>query len=405
MKESKSLRDHFSSYEVEPPVEVWTSIAANLDERKKRRLFFLLSGIAAALFVFASIGSIVYYITTQQRVIPVTSRNRYSPLNTRKDHPAVSSGNRNHDNNKHYTIAEQNVSKFIPVTPAEIRKIGVQKRDECRIQVMDTATTGTMERNPDVSLVVRLDHPAETSNDSVKLFLLPETQLQLLSDEPDSEESKKKSDRWDVGAQIAPLYSYRNTSASVSEDGIISYAGGVYVGYRAGGRWKFQMGISYSRSGLAIDNPSSYSDPQNGLLTSIGVVINNKVFANPPAPGGTTIQNFSYLDLPFIARYKFIDRKFDISLSGGIYTSFLMSSNAYVQTIDNQKNQIGQTDNVARFNYSGAVGIGLERTITKRLLFNIEPRFRYFFNSVNTTGNVSTHPFSFGLFSGVTYFF
>ena len=118
------------------------------------------------------------------------------------------------------------------------------------------------------------------------------------------------------------------------------------------------MGISYSRSGLAIDNPSSYSDPQNGLLTSIGVVINNKVFANPPAPGGTTIQNFSYLDLPFIARYKFIDRKFDISLSGGIYTSFLMSSNAYVQTIDNQKNQIGQTDNVARFNYSGAVGIG-----------------------------------------------
>ncbi len=58
--------------------------------------------------------------------------------------------------------------------------------------------------------------------------------------------------------------------------------------------------------------------------------------------------------------------------------------------------------------YSSAahLGMGMEYSITNNLSFNFEPTFRYYLNSFNNLAGMSSlHPYTFGVFSGLSYKF
>ncbi len=56
--------------------------------------------------------------------------------------------------------------------------------------------------------------------------------------------------------------------------------------------------------------------------------------------------------------------------------------------------------------FSSSLGMGMEYSITNNLSLNLEPTFRYYLNPFNNVAGLNNlHPYSFGIFSGLSYKF
>ncbi len=95
--------------------------------------------------------------------------------------------------------------------------------------------------------------------------------LALIPEPNQPETPKVKKNRWILGGEVAPLYSYRKINAdnkqsdmvksfNKSENGILAYAGGVRVAYSTGRRFSVQSGIYYSRYGQEKNQVETYND-------------------------------------------------------------------------------------------------------------------------------------------------
>jgi hypothetical protein len=259
---------------------------------------------------------------------------------------------------------------------------------------------------------------------------------------------------WGIGTNATPLYSFRHlgatdaaepmvvsgTSYDQLESGTMAYAGGVHVNYMPGRRLSFQSGIYYSKMGINVDhnyyvnNLASVEDVSNLRLNysqvrnTTGVIntsdkeetefayVSNESWDRAPRTRlfkinelnatiyeGQIIQDFEYLEIPMLVRYRLIDRKIGFNVLGGVSTNLLVGSDAWY-TDNNTKEKIGKTTNLKPVNYSSIVGLGLDYAITRNLYVNLEPTFRYYINSVNTTG-LKSHPYSMGIFTGLSYIF
>jgi hypothetical protein len=267
------------------------------------------------------------------------------------------------------------------------------------------------------------------------------------------EEGHPVYDKWSVGGQVSPLYSYRNlgevpeaaSSRGVYNDvesGVFSYAGGVNLNYFPAKRLSIQSGIYYSRMGisisdaymasidnrtynqsfppaqLAVSNSSGQielgPDKTNSIIASIGG--KNEQFTDTwnNVPSGTptvqdirtgdVLQHFEYLEVPVILRYRVVDRKMGLNLLGGLSTNFLVGSNVYFEE-GGSREFIGNTENLRIVNYSSVLGLGLQYSIMRNFCINLEPTFRYYLNSINSFSGIGSHPYSVGFFTGISYSF
>ena len=102
-----------------------------------------------------------------------------------------------------------------------------------------------------------------------------------------------------------------------------------------------------------------------------------------------------------MARYAIIDRKINFHLLGGLSTNFLIASPVYLDNGD----YYTDANNLNKVNYSSTVGLGLGYNFSSNFTFSIEPQFKYYLNKINTNSSTDVHPYSFGVFTGVTYLF
>ena len=127
---------------------------------------------------------------------------------------------------------------------------------------------------------------------------------------------------------------------------------------------------------------------------------------NSTMPVKSITQYFEYLEIPVNVRYKILDKKLDVSLMGGISTNFLVGTDIRLNYTDNSsKNTDYTTEGLNRINYSGLVGIGFEYPLFKNLILNLEPKFRYYMNPIDKEQVYDIHPYSIGVFSGISYLF
>ena len=252
-------------------------------------------------------------------------------------------------------------------------------------------------------------------------------------------------------AQVSPTYSYRDIgtigaggsgSYNKYESGRISYSGGLQFGYKTSERLSIHAGLMYSQLGYNINEDNGFQSnaigKSNDFLTvpdqikvekdiknSIGTLDNNSNMRNviitgslenyalgsnevvtnivPSVleSGGKIEQHFQYLELPFLLRYKIIDRNLDVNFLGGVSTNILVGNHTSL-IIDNESSEIGSSENIKNFNYMGNIGLGFEYTIKENLIFSVEPQFKYFLNSINQTSLVS-RPYMLGMFTGVRF--
>jgi hypothetical protein len=261
-------------------------------------------------------------------------------------------------------------------------------------------------------------------------------------------EDQKRESRWMVGAVISPLYSFRDAEAhvmagaGVHESGMLSYSSGVHVNYRRRSRLSFETGIFFNKTGLTIDASGiqAYNQQSDYLFfgagseradikavtNSVGNIISNsgEIFvngyklnaANSPeaaiasnldkleSPSSGIEQHLDYLELPFNLRYTVVDRTFELQLVGGVSTNFLVNNYVTMQT-SSGKEEIGYLSNIRNVNYSGNAGLGMIYHVGKKLNLMLEPRFRYFLNSINDPSLPSTRPYSIGLYTSLNFTF
>jgi len=276
-----------------------------------------------------------------------------------------------------------------------------------------------------------------------RTFVLDEIEPEFMPDLS----SVKNTKRWSIGALASPTVNSRvitnknnlSEMLAASENSVPSYSGGVAVSYKLNRRLTVQAGLYYSSIGQELEGISTFSgfeqyDYTKGasnfdVLTTSGLVKanNSDVFLIAPGKGdrimtaytndvfdplkanlkvinNSLYQRFSFLELPVVLRYKFIDKAVDFNLVGGLSYNMLMDNSVYTFN-EGEKYFVGETDGLNPVSVSSSLGMGMEYSFSEKLSFNIEPTLRYYLNPFSNMSGSESHPYSFGLFSGLSYKF
>jgi len=266
-----------------------------------------------------------------------------------------------------------------------------------------------------------------------------------------AQNSDKEKGRWLVGAQVSPAYSvsrsshskqYASNMLNSQSTNPVDLGGGLSVEYKPGKRWSLQSGVYYS--GMEQSSGSStYSNAKNSFAPNVGsdylstnLIVDattNKISMNSTAgviefkgiPSGialeanldnksvagaivasdaTFVQNFEYLEIPLYLRYTLIDSRFDVEMLGGFSSNLLVGNQTFMES-NTGKSLVGKTQDMQTMNYSGTLGVGLKYGLSKRLYLNVEPRVKYYLNSLNSNSSVSYKPYTIGVFTGLSYEF
>lgn len=261
-------------------------------------------------------------------------------------------------------------------------------------------------------------------------------------------ESRKKN-QWLVGANVSPAVSvnrsnhsqtYASNMLSSSSTSPLDLGAGLSVEYKAGKRWSVQSGVYYagleqSSGNIASTRSSDYAFADKGAeyfnapvnmdaskmqmnsvagviefkSVPVGVVVGNNIedTSSPSAVMVTDarfIQNFQFVEIPLYLRYTLLDARFDVELMGGVSSNVLVGNDTFMDSSSGRSN-VGRTQDMQDISYSGALGLGLKYGLSKRVFLNVEPRVKYYLNSLNNNPQVEYKPYTIGVFTGISYSF
>lgn len=465
----RAFREPLRKYQAAPPEGVWSGITEALGQDRRKSRIAWMRRIAASAAVIIAAGSIWMIVqrtpetqlgeagvreTVADQQDPQTETGETTPPETEP----METQQVPYDSRPGSPDAEQ-VSipgELHHGSPGkeQVSYYALQEEQQDRAAMAGTVVTEVPARitgkniyrlpaeypGTEALLAVRSRHPAP---------VYPEEGIDVFDEFGD--EGYSVYDKWAIGGQVSPVYSYRNldaTEASAAagyyneiENGIVSYSGGVNINYFPAKRLSLQSGLYYSRIGMTVGNTylassdnkmdhlGGFPKVQMAMSNSSGQIEMggqkaNMVLSNtrssegfvtaspsytitgnaPAATEGEILQHFEYIEVPMILRYRLVDRRLGFNLLGGLSTNFLVGSNAYFQDGDNRE-YIGTTEGIKPVNYSSVLGVGLQYFINGNFHINMEPTFRYYLNSINTGSGIGSHPYSLGFFTGISYSF
>lgn len=467
MKKEKNLdelfREKLLNYEQEPPAYLLENILDGVaqNRRKKRMIWWRVAGVAAALLLAFVAG-------WQLNDSDVRNDGKTASVNHGNDRKIESQSDASEiktAENRAATAAEKAVTELSKNSQNRLRE-EVSSKSKASGSYFVSATSEHIEverpvddfsiLKPMKGLLVKNEKNAvlqekkllaqnKISSEKTIDQQIMELNSQMLA----TQEGAKEKASWSFGAQVSPEYngyqsSHNQAYASnmlKTKATTVDLAGGVSIEYKKSKRWSFQSGIYYSGIGQTSGNNNrnySYAanDGANYFSSTIVKVdaISNRYTMNSNAgvveltqiPAGmvlgaslddksslsnavvvsqnTFVQDFDYLEVPLYLRYNLVDRKFGISMLGGLSSNILVGNRLYVDS-SLGKTLVGRTRDLETFNYSGTLGLGFKYGLTNRLSLNVEPRFKYFLNSLSSNSSVSYKPYTFGVYTGLSYEF
>ncbi len=439
------LKDKLGGFLAEPPQEVWVAISEHLSGRRRGRTVIILLSAAASIALAVTLG-ITYFgkdipqetKLAEERVVQTLSEG-ISSSGDQGDNVMEARDNRveefNSGTGKQPMVSEK-AGSYSQIVSQNLPDAGItsqeafQEASQEDFEVSPEQKSGKEDENPKP-----LDLAQDAGDTAGEEILM------------DFNESVDKNPRWALGAVLSPLYSFRDAQpdalagTSGQESGTISYAAGVQVGYRATRRLAIESGVLFNKMGISIGAPgiqvftdADYFAPAGpesvgsrvmavtntvgNIVSSTGEIFVNNYLLNASkeyndvtdvlSPGVNADQgirqHLDYLEVPFNLRYTLLDGNFKIQLLGGMSTNLLVNNYVTMES-EGVAREIGYLANVRNVNYSGNAGIGFVYHFLDQLSLNVEPRFRYYLNSVNDATLPSTHPYTFGIYTGINYFF
>ena len=429
------FRNGLKDYEMLPPPEVWENIHSSIAMGNKRS-YMPLFKVAAAAVIVATLSFLAYYLgesLSNEQLTEMVADNQvaFSPesdfVNSPVENPIV--------------IIKRKSGSDIEVEKREI------------ISNPDIVFTETLTENNniDVSLInVKTESsplPGLQDPISVKYAKVTSPQLEAVTYQFLQENAEEPEiQRWSVSAIASPTYYSQFASSGnelaqqvlKSDQTRTSYTGGLGFSYKISSRLSIQSGLYYSSLGQEVGGVNSYSgfkqyNNSKGshnfeVLTASGTVFsrNSDVFlnshnlpdrvqsythdvfdpvkANLTYVSSTIFQDLSFLELPLILRYKIVDRKIGVNVIGGMSYNLLVNNDVYAES-NGGKYPVGTTEGLNTVSLSSSLGMGMEYQLSQNLSLNLEPTFRYYLNPFNSSNSGGFHPYSLGIFSGVSYKF
>ncbi len=428
------FRNGLKNMEALPPPEVWENIKPVI--RKKQRPYILFAS-AAMIAVLLSLSMLAYRwgkeVTTVTGSSPaILSVQSSSPLH------APVQGERQALKNDGNSLVND-----IPVINSKHTQL-LASAIESSSELLPSA----LYSRPGIKL---FDNKEQRPHNTLAKVTTPIKEPTLSIEMPEKEfvpssGLTKPTNRWSIAAMASPTYYSRfgtgtdelTKQMSASEETMLSYSGGLALSYKINKRLAVQTGLYYSSIGQKVDGIVSYGgfapfgNSKGGhnfaVLTSSGTIYtdNSDLFLmsgtgnrvvtayssdvfdpqkeNLQYINNTLHQDFSYLELPVVLRYKVVDRTLGFNLIGGISYNFLVSNDVYT-TYNGSKYDVGTTQGLNPFTLSSSLGMGMEYNFSKNLSLNLEPTFRYYINPFSSSTGLRNHPYSFGVFSGVSFKF
>jgi hypothetical protein len=427
------FRNGLKDFEVLPPPEVWDSIHPVI--KTKLRSFTVFKA-AALITVILSMSFFAYRMS---RELSAGLKSDVIALNEETAFPF--------DNPAKIPEVNGNENKIIPGSDnlftdnaTDMAEITVNENDlspvVAYIQENNSLSMGkakTLVGPPSASLTSAQNFAFEINEPDQLYFPINNNQ--------------KGTERWSIAAMASPTYYSKINSGNdalskqmkATEQSIMSYTGGVAFSYKINNRFSIQSGLYYSSLGQELDGISSYGgfkmyyankgDHNFEVLTTSGSVYTDnadvfllangsgeRILTNYTAdvfdPGKASLkylnntlrQNFSYLEMPITLRYKLIDKVVDFNLIGGVSYNLLVNNSVFAM-VDGSKYPIGKTEGINLLSVSSSLGMGMEYSFSDKLSLNLEPTFRYYLNPFNEVTGSKIHPYSFGIFSGLSYKF
>lgn len=440
------FRNKLKNFQQIPPDKVWGNIEQKLNAREKSG--FLFYKIAASIALLSFIASLYFYLNrtsyqykygNNQNFTEIIKENKKGTFYN-LDYTDVSIAD--------YHPTEEQMDGRIFLNEKEINIENRQRYNDKKIVSLKPLPVSLENKKNNSDIIIKKKHQKR----SLFAEIFPEFYSKNFSQNNFNNTKVNKS--WTIGGAFAPAYSYRhltetNTIAGTNyynniESAVFTYSGGVNVQYKPQKRLSVQTGIYYSSMGQDMEHISVYANNIYNLLdekyrdryisaynivNSAGEInfnfslvyfdetatarvknlsdakdsydlsspIFNKLNAN-------IRQSFDYIEVPLIIRYKIIDKIIDVNLIGGVGANFLVGNNVYLM-YENSKEVIGKTNGVNDINYSGSLGFGLEYPILNNVNILIEPSIKYYLNPINSTSAVESHPYSLGIYTGVSYSF
>ncbi|MDM8002345.1 MAG: outer membrane beta-barrel protein [Bacteroidota bacterium] len=256
--------------------------------------------------------------------------------------------------------------------------------------------------------------------------------------------SGKAAQRLIIGASLSPAMGFSRSGQDTrlaelinSEKSRPAYSTGVSVGYRISDRLTIQSGIGLASIGQTISDVAVYAglsdyyavksnylysvETASGLILAgntdlyltdskdrVGTLVQGNMADPSKYPltqvGSDIRQVFRYLELPVMVRYKLIDKRVGLNLSGGMAYGFLVDNAAYTGE-GSDIVRVGYTEGMNTFNLSSQLGLGMEYNISQKITFNLEPVFRYYVTPLSDISGALYKPYSVGFSSGFFFKF
>ncbi len=272
-KTDRFFRERLSVYEEMPGDQVWDKIASRLEAGKRRKMMYLYLRIAAGMTLLLSLGlgyHLVYksgsqeQLTAKSSVSEKSDKTEVNDSKIAKDQSVIIADKSLKTERRTHQLNENDT--WLSGTTSNKRSgyHSLNQSSDSKAPVLSTLPM--LESSPlPVYAPQRLGYRRLSQQE-----LQEQTAALTAGNEETVTDEDQKDDRWMLGSEVAPLYSYRkiesdylNSSAvqnfNKSEQGLLALAGGLRVGYSAGRRLSLQSGLYYSRYGQQNTSGESIS--------------------------------------------------------------------------------------------------------------------------------------------------
>lgn len=425
------FRNGLKNMEVLPPADVWDNIPPMPVRHSRLRI---VTGIAAGIAALVSVALFAnWYLRSNSSVAPVTE---IALVSSEEDAVTVDRS----------LAGPSIVNAGLPAAASTIHSAPAEPVSEPMVTItadepeilLASADPGMLREKNEEPLTV---NPGE-------ITVISSRRLTGAAEAPAKTAiaavTETTGQRFLVGASVSPTMGFsgggedmRLSELMSSEKTRPTYTTGLTFGYKISDRLTIQSGIGLSSVGQTITGVDVFAglsgfyavksnylysvETASGLILAgntdlyiadskdrVGSLIQGNM-ADPSKYQLTQVGNdiqqvFRYLEMPLVLRYKVIDSKLGLNVSGGVAYGFLVDNMAYTGEGSDMV-RVGHTEGINAHNLSSQFGLGMEYNLSSNISFNIEPVFKYYMTPISDFSGTLYKPYSLGVWSGFFFRF
>ncbi len=440
-------RERLLKAEVSPPPKAWDKIAGSLDfAAKNRRLLFYrrLVASAAMIIILLSIG--IGFLYQKRQITPpenLTIAIPDSSINIIDSSLVIP-----------IQPIQENLAEKEPSEKGKVKTSGTpiiketyavqnlnkkEKRTNSALIAMQQIASGI--------LFLNYEWPELIISDKKQPFIYDAASNSLIINEnliADAASTETRKRRWSLGGEISPshanessrsgremMYGVSNEyldnsyqSRSSSEEAISAYTGGLAVNYIVSDKISFQSGLYYFKQGQEIQNfdilsnEAAYDNSVTTTSNSGTIQFNSTevITSNNPTRqiildannrisqfDESLVQQFGFIEIPFILKYKILSNRLDIYLLGGLNANILINNHVFIG--QNNNKSVGFTDGINSLIYKSTLGLSFEYPISNNFYLNLSPIIKHQLNPINKNSSNNTRTSFFEYKTGISYRF